>query len=67
MNSKNINQELIKSADDDEYRIYCNICAKLCIEGFYKNQLKSSTRLTKIRTRQHLNNTNTKNTIKYFH
>ena len=37
------NQEVIYCADDDEYRVYCKICDKLCIEGFYKNHLKSQT------------------------
>ena len=27
--------------EDDEYRVYCNICDKICIERFYKNHLKS--------------------------
>ena len=31
------NQEIVHCADDDEYRIYCDICDKLCIERFNKN------------------------------
>ena len=34
-----------------EYRVYCNICDKLCVERFYKNHLKSQT---------HTNNNHTK-------
>ena len=50
------NQEVIYCADDDEYRIYCNICDKLCIDRFYKNHLKSQTHINNIRKRQQLNN-----------
>ena len=41
--------------DDDEYRIYCDICDKLFIEQFYKNHLKSQTHTNKIRKKQQLN------------
>ena len=37
------NQEFIYCEDDGEYGIYCSVCDKLCIERFYKNQLKSQT------------------------
>ena len=37
------NQEGICCADDGEYRVYCDVCDKLCIERFYKNHLKSQT------------------------
>ena len=37
------NQEAIYCENDGEYRVYCNICDKLCIERFYKNHLKSQT------------------------
>ena len=30
------NQEVIYCADDDEYRVYCHICNKLCIERYLK-------------------------------
>ena len=29
------NQEVIYCADVVEYRVYCDICDKLCIEGSY--------------------------------
>ena len=32
MNSESDNYEAIYCADDDEYRIYCQISDKLCIE-----------------------------------
>ena len=35
------NQEVFYCADDEEYRVYCNICDKLCIERYYTNHLKS--------------------------
>ena len=28
--------EVIYCPQGDEYRVYCNICDKLCIERFYK-------------------------------
>ena len=34
------NQKFFYCADDEEYRVYCNICDKLRIERFYKNHLK---------------------------
>ena len=30
------NYEVIYCPEDDEHRVYCNICDKLCIERFYK-------------------------------
>ena len=32
-----------------EYRVYCEVCDKLCIERFYKNHLKSQTHINNIR------------------
>ena len=46
MNSEN--QEVIYCADD-EYRVYCDLCDKLCIERFYENHLKSQTHKNNIR------------------
>ena len=37
------NGEVIYCADVDTYRIYFDFCDKLCIERFFKNQLKSQT------------------------
>ena len=37
------NYEVIYCPEDDECRVYCAICDKLCIERFYKNHLKSQT------------------------
>ena len=42
------NQEVIYCADDYEYRVYCEICDKLCVERYYKNHLKSQTHNNKI-------------------
>ena len=30
------NYEVIYCPGDDEYRVYCNICDKLCIERYYR-------------------------------
>ena len=50
MNSDNY--QVIYCADEDEYRVYCNICDELCIERYYKNHLKSQTQTNKIRKRE---------------
>ena len=47
------NQEVIYCADD-EYRVYCEICDKLCFERSYKNHLKSETPTNSNRERQQL-------------
>ena len=52
MNSDN--QQVIY-CEDGEYRVYCEICDKLCIERYHKNHLKSQTHLNKIRKREQLN------------
>ena len=46
------NQEVIYCPEDDEYRIYSDICDRLCIERFYKNHLKSQTHTNNIHKRQ---------------
>ena len=43
------NYEVIYCADDNEYRVYCDVCDKLCIERYYKNLLKSQTHINNIR------------------
>ena len=35
-----MNNEVINCADDSEYRIYCNICDKHCIERYYKKSFE---------------------------
>ena len=52
MNSDN---QLVIYCEDGEYRVYCHICDKLCIERFYKNHLKSRTHTNNIRRREQLN------------
>ena len=49
------NYEVIYCPEDDEYRVYCNICKKLCTERFYKNRLKSQTHTYNNRKREQLN------------
>ena len=41
MDSENDNYEVIYCPEDDEYRVYCNIYDKLCVERYYKIHLKS--------------------------
>ena len=33
--------QLVIFCEDDENRVYCDVCDKLCIQRFYKNHLKS--------------------------
>ena len=42
------NQEVIYCEDDGEYRVYCDICDKLCKERFYKNLPKFQTHTNNI-------------------
>ena len=41
MDSDKNNYEVIHCEDDGEYRVYCDICDKLCIERFHKIHPKS--------------------------
>ena len=52
------NYKVVYCADDDEYRVYCDKCDKLCIQRFYKHQLKSGTHTNIIYKRQRLNDIN---------
>ena len=47
--------EVIYYPQDDENRVYCNICDKLCIEQYYNNHLKSQTHTNNTRKRQQTN------------
>ena len=51
-----VNYEVIYCPEDDEYRVYCNICDKLCIERYYKNHLKSQAQRNNIHKRQIVSN-----------
>ena len=31
------NQEVIYCTEADDYRTYCGVCGKLCLERYYKN------------------------------
>ena len=35
--------------EDETYRIYCDICDKLCIDRYYQNHLKSQAHLNNLR------------------
>ena len=52
MNSDN--QQVIY-CEDGEYKIYCDICDKLCMERYNKNHLKSQSHTNNIHKRQQLN------------
>ena len=48
------NQQVV-FCEDDENRVYCSICDKLCMEQIDKNQLKSTTHTNNSRKREQLN------------
>ena len=48
------NQQIMYCSEDDEYRVYCSVCDKLCIERFYKNHPNSKTHINIIRNKEHL-------------
>ena len=51
----NCDHQQVIYCEDGEYRVFCRICDKLCIERFYKNHLKSRTHTNNIRKREQLN------------
>ena len=46
------NSQIIHCPEDDEYRVFCNICDKLFIERYYENRLKSATHLNNFYKKQ---------------
>ena len=52
MDGGSIIYEVIFCAEEDEYRVYCEICDKLCIERYLKNHLKSGTHPNNSKKRQ---------------
>ncbi len=42
--------------DNQEFKVYCSVCDKLCIEKFYKNHLKSQTHINNIRKNKIISN-----------
>ena len=52
---RNCPDRVMYCPEDDEYRVYCEICDNLCMELFYKNHLKSQTHTNNIRKRKQLN------------
>ena len=50
MDSENF--EVIDCPENDEYRVYCDVCDKLCLERYYKNHLKSQTHTNNIHKRR---------------
>ena len=49
------NQLIVYCPDDDEYKVYCDVCDNFCIERFYKNHLKSKTHINNIHKIEKLN------------
>ena len=53
------NEQVVYCAEDDEYKMYCDICDKICIERYYENHLKSGTHTNNFYKRQRKNITDT--------
>ena len=51
----NCDNQQVVYCEDSEYRIYCSVCDKLCIEPFYKNHLKSQTHIKNIHKIEKIN------------
>ena len=51
-----VEYEVIYCESDGEYRVYCDICDKSCIERFYKNHLKSQTHANNIHKKKIISN-----------
>ena len=47
--------QLVIYCEDGEYRVYCDVCENLCIQRYYKNQLKSKTHINNIRKIEEIN------------
>ena len=45
----NENQLVVYCPEDNEYKVYCDVCDNFCVERFYKNHLKSKTHINNIR------------------
>ena len=58
MDSESNIYEVIYCVEDNEYRVYSEICDKLCIESPFKNHLKSITHKNNFHQRHRLINTN---------
>ena len=48
--------EILNCPEEDENRVYCDVCDKFCIERFYKNHLKSQTHINNFYKRQIISN-----------
>ena len=55
MNGDSVDREIVYCADDEDYRLYSNICDKLVIETYYKNHLNSGAHIKSIQKKQSLN------------
>ena len=48
-------QLIVYCPEDNEYKVYCDVCDNFCIERFYKNHLKSKTHINNIHKIEKLN------------
>ena len=48
-------QLIVYCPEDNEYKVYCDVCDNFCIERFYKNHMKSKTHINNIHKIEKLN------------
>ena len=51
----NENHLIVYCPEDNEYKVYCDVCDKFCIDRFYKNHLKSKSHINNIRKIEEIN------------
>ena len=51
------NYENLYCGDDDDYRVYCEICDKICIERYYKSHFKSQSHTNIVCKRERIKKT----------
>ena len=52
-------QLIVYCEEDNEYKVYCDICDNFCIERFYKNHLKTQTHTNNINKKKSISNIST--------
>ena len=51
----NENHLIVYCPEDNEYKVYCDVCDNFCIDRFYKNHLKSKTHINNFRKTEEIN------------
>ena len=51
----NENHLIAYCPEDNEYKVYCDVCDNFCIDRFYKNHLKSKSHINNIHKIEEIN------------